>query len=32
MLTLYTRDFTGATMLRWKELEEEYWGRVGTGF
>ncbi|MDY0200918.1 MAG: C69 family dipeptidase [Tenuifilaceae bacterium] len=32
LLTRYTRDFTGATMLRWKELEEEYWGKFGLGF
>ncbi|MDD3569222.1 MAG: peptidase, partial [Bacteroidales bacterium] len=32
MLTRYTRDFAGATMLRWGELEDEYWGRFGLGF
>lgn len=32
MLTRYTRDFAGATMLRWRELEEEYWGKFGLGF
>ncbi len=32
MLTRYTHDFTGATMLRWNELKNEYWGRFGLGF
>ncbi len=32
LLTKYTRDFTGATMLRWEELEYEYWGKFGMGF
>jgi dipeptidase len=32
MLTRYTRDFAGATILRWGELEDEYWGRFGLGF
>lgn len=32
MLTRYTRDFAGATMLRWRELEQEYWGKFGLGF
>ncbi len=32
LLNKYTRDFTGATMLRWKELENEYWGKFGLGF
>jgi len=32
LLNQYTRDFTGATMLRWKELEEKYWGKFGLGF
>lgn len=32
LLTHYTKDFTGATMLRWKELEEFYWNKFGMGF
>jgi dipeptidase len=32
LLTKYTRDFTGATMLRWNELENSYWGKFGMGF
>ncbi|MCU4175450.1 dipeptidase [Carboxylicivirga sp. N1Y90] len=32
MLNHYTKDFTGATMLRWKELEEAYWTKFGLGF
>ncbi|WP_430809727.1 MULTISPECIES: dipeptidase [unclassified Carboxylicivirga] len=32
LLNRYTKDFTGATMLRWKELEEKYWTRFGLGF
>ena len=32
LLNKYTKDFTGATMLRWKELEEKYWARFGLGF
>ncbi|PXY02887.1 peptidase [Marinifilum breve] len=32
LLNKFTKDFTGATMLRWKELENEYWGRFGLGF
>ena len=32
LLNKYTRDFTGATMLRWQELENEYWGHFGLGF
>ncbi|WP_289054041.1 dipeptidase [Carboxylicivirga marina] len=32
LINRYTKDFTGATMLRWKELEEEYWARFGLGF
>lgn len=32
LLNKFTRDFTGASMLRWKELENEYWGRFGLGF
>jgi dipeptidase len=32
LLNLYTRDFTGATMLRWKELENVYWTKYGMGF
>jgi hypothetical protein len=32
LLNRFTRDFTGATMLRWKELENKYWGKFGLGF
>ncbi len=32
LLNKYTKDFTGATMLRWKELEEAYWAKFGLGF
>eukprot|EP01029_Cantina_marsupialis_P030806 TRINITY_DN846_c1_g5_i1.p2 TRINITY_DN846_c1_g5~~TRINITY_DN846_c1_g5_i1.p2 ORF type:complete len:538 (-),score=109.07 TRINITY_DN846_c1_g5_i1:10280-11893(-) len=32
LLNEFTRDFTGATMLRWKELENKYWGKFGLGF
>jgi len=32
LLNQYTRDFTGATVLRWKELENKYWGKFGLGF
>ncbi|WP_282039966.1 dipeptidase [Saccharicrinis aurantiacus] len=31
-LNRYTRDFTGATALKWKELEEYYWYKYGLGF
>lgn len=32
LLNKYTRDFTGATSLRWKELEAKYWRQFGLGF
>ncbi|WP_430817491.1 dipeptidase [Carboxylicivirga sp. RSCT41] len=32
LLNRYTKDFAGATMLRWKELEDMYWARFGLGF
>lgn len=32
LLNKYTRDFTGATSLRWKELENNYWQQFGLGF
>jgi dipeptidase len=32
LLNKYTRDFTGAASLRWKELENSYWRRFGLGF
>ncbi len=32
LLNRYTKDFTGATMLRWKELEDKYWAKFGLGF
>jgi len=32
LLNKYTKDFTGATFLRWKELEKEYWHKFGLGF
>ena len=32
LLNQYTRDFAGSSMLRWKELENKYWGKFGLGF
>jgi hypothetical protein len=32
LLTKYTRDFAGATMIKWEELESTYWGKFGMGF
>jgi dipeptidase len=32
LITHYTKDFTGATAIRWKELEDFYWNKFGTGF
>jgi dipeptidase len=32
LVTNYTRDFTGATMLKWEELERKYWAKFGRGF
>ncbi len=32
LINHYTKDFSGAAMLRWKELEEKYWGKFGLGF
>lgn len=32
LLNRYTRDFTGSTSYRWKELENEYWHKFGLGF
>lgn len=32
LVTNYTRDFTGATMLKWEELERYYWQKFGLGF
>lgn len=32
LITNYTSDFTGATMLKWEELEREYWHKFGLGF
>lgn len=32
LLNKYTRDFTGATAFRWKELESRYWKMFGLGF
>jgi dipeptidase len=32
LLNHHTADFTGATILRWKELEDIYWGKFGLGF
>lgn len=32
LLNKFTRDFTGASMLRWKELENNYWSKFGLGF
>lgn len=32
LLNKFTKDFTGATALRWKELENEYWHKFGLGF
>jgi len=31
-LTGYTKDFAGATMLRWKEMEDEFWKMFARGF
>lgn len=31
-LTNYTKDFTGATMLRWKEMGDEFWKMFARGF
>jgi dipeptidase len=31
-LNRFTRDFVGATVFRWQELEHEYWERFGLGF
>ncbi len=32
LITNYTRDFTGATMLKWEELERAFWQKFGLGF
>jgi dipeptidase len=32
LLNRYTRDFAGATMLRWGEMEQGYWAKFGTAF
>ncbi|MGE0076848.1 MAG: dipeptidase [Bacteroidales bacterium] len=32
LLTHYTCDITGATVLRWKEFEAQYWNKFGMGF
>jgi dipeptidase len=32
LLNKHTRDFTGSTSLRWKELENKYWRKFGLGF
>lgn len=32
LLNRYTRDFTGATTLKWEELEKYYWTKFGLGF
>lgn len=32
LINKHTFDFTGATMLRWKELENEYWSKYGRGY
>ncbi|MDA3909974.1 MAG: C69 family dipeptidase [Bacteroidales bacterium] len=32
LLNDFTRDFTGQTKYRWKQLEDEYWQRFGLGF
>ena len=31
-LTYYTRDFAGATMVKWEELEDEFWKMFARGF
>ncbi|MCC8143348.1 MAG: hypothetical protein LUD02_04695 [Tannerellaceae bacterium] len=31
-LTGYTADFTGATLLRWKELGDTFWKMFARGF
>ncbi|MCU4166412.1 dipeptidase [Carboxylicivirga caseinilyticus] len=32
LLNRYTTDFTGATIYKWNDLENYYWGRFGMGF
>jgi dipeptidase len=32
LITNYTRDFTGASMLKWEEMERKYWHKFGLGF
>jgi len=32
LLNKHTKDFTGATSYKWKELENKYWGKFGLGF
>ncbi|MCG8410942.1 MAG: C69 family dipeptidase, partial [Bacteroidales bacterium] len=32
LITHYTRDFIGSTMLKWEELERFYWHKFGLGF
>jgi hypothetical protein len=32
LLSRYTRDFAGATMLKWEELEHNFWGKFGAAF
>ncbi|BDX38131.1 dipeptidase [Tenuifilaceae bacterium CYCD] len=32
LITHYTRDITGATVLKWKEFEAYYWNKFGMGF
>ena len=31
-LTGYTADFTGATILRWQEMADEFWKMFARGF
>jgi len=32
LITHYTHDITGATVLKWKEFEAYYWNKFGMGF
>ena len=32
LISNYTKDFTGATMLKWEEMERYYWHKFGLGF
>lgn len=32
LINKFTRDYAGATMLRWEELKDIYWNKFGIGF